>query len=270
MAKKKASPKRRASGTLATIDPICGSAEWSQVLLKALDCILVLSHLADEKTRRRIGPEKVNQHTRRELESFETLCDRIETSDLSDEIVRSWRAAARSAHTDRSAGAESAHCSCCKHVVRWQHLLWEADGPTGWGVGKAAAIARGFDDAQVRSIRAAVEHERDVMGSTSDAKTKHHRSHERGEAVAKLIGALTLHHRYADGDFLNTEPVGNNQLARLARVDQWTASKFFKKQFGGHLGYKRTCADAAQLAKKLKLLNQEFSPRQLRRRLHHS
>jgi hypothetical protein len=44
----------------------------------------------------------------------------------------------------------------------------------------------------------------------------------RGEAEAKLIAALTKHHQYADGSCLNLEPVGNNELARIAEVSEST------------------------------------------------
>jgi hypothetical protein len=86
------------------------------------------------------------------------------------------------------------------------------------------------------------------------------RSTEKGEGRAKLIAALTKHHDYANGSCLNLKPIGNNQLARLAGVDQATASVFFKRKFKGHGKYKAACADARQLATALKLLNGEFSP----------
>lgn len=90
--------------------------------------------------------------------------------------------------------------------------------------------------------------------------TKPKRSTERGEGRAKLIAALTKHHQYADGGCLNLEPIGNNALARLADVDQATASAFFKQEFKGHAKYKAACADATLLASALKMLNGEFSP----------
>ncbi|MCK6454938.1 MAG: hypothetical protein L6Q92_00200 [Phycisphaerae bacterium] len=96
--------------------------------------------------------------------------------------------------------------------------------------------------------------------SDDSSPTKAKRSTERGEGRAKLIAALTKHHRYADGSCLNLDPIGNNELARLADVDQATASAFFKQQFNGHGKYKAACADAAQLAAALKLLNGEFAP----------
>ena len=89
------------------------------------------------------------------------------------------------------------------------------------------------------------------------------RSTERGEGREKLIAALTKHHRYGDGGCLNPEPVGNNELARLADVEQSTASEFFKREFQGHAKYKALCRDAGRLAAALKLLNNEFAPHDL-------
>jgi hypothetical protein len=89
------------------------------------------------------------------------------------------------------------------------------------------------------------------------------RSTERGEGREKLIAALTKHHRYADGGCLNTEPINNNELARLAGVDKATASAFFKAKFRGHAKYRAACRDAGRLADALKVLNGEFSPHDL-------
>jgi hypothetical protein len=89
------------------------------------------------------------------------------------------------------------------------------------------------------------------------------RSTERGEGQRKLTAALTKHHRYSDGGCLNMAPIGNNALARLAEVDQATASAFFKQHFDGHSKYRQTCADKGLLIASLKLLNGEFSPHHL-------
>jgi hypothetical protein len=90
--------------------------------------------------------------------------------------------------------------------------------------------------------------------------TKAKRSTERGEGLAKLVAALTMHHNYADGSCLNLEHIGNNELARMADVSISTASAFFKKQFDGHSKYRAICTDVTRLVAALKLLNQEFSP----------
>jgi hypothetical protein len=92
---------------------------------------------------------------------------------------------------------------------------------------------------------------------------KSKRSTERGEGRTKLIGALTKHHKYADGSCLNLEPIGNNDLAKAADVSPSTASAFFNNEFRGHTKYKALCRDAGRLAAALKLLNNEFSPHNL-------
>jgi hypothetical protein len=97
--------------------------------------------------------------------------------------------------------------------------------------------------------------------STGNEKPKPKKSTQPGEAHAKLVAALTMHHRYADGGALNLDPIGNNELARLAGVDPSTASKFFTDQFEGLARYKRLCLKAAELAYALKLLNGEVAPK---------
>ena len=99
-------------------------------------------------------------------------------------------------------------------------------------------------------------------GATS-TPTKAKRSTERGEGRAKLIAALTKHHKYADGSCLNLEPVGNNNLGRLVEVSESTASRFFKKEFKGHSKYRALCNNAPLLAAALKALNGEFRPHEL-------
>jgi hypothetical protein len=89
------------------------------------------------------------------------------------------------------------------------------------------------------------------------------RSTTRGEGRDKLIAALTKYHQYADGGCLTTEPVGNNELAKLAGVSPSTASAFFNNEFQGHTKYKALCRDAGRLAAALKLLNNEFAPHNL-------
>ena len=90
--------------------------------------------------------------------------------------------------------------------------------------------------------------------------TKAKRSTVRGEGQIKLIAALTLHHKYADGGSLNLNPICNNKLARLASVSKATASGFFVKHFGAHINYQRICQCTPRLVEKLKSFNQDFSP----------
>ena len=99
-----------------------------------------------------------------------------------------------------------------------------------------------------------------ATGATPGAK-KAKRSTERGEGREKLIAALTKHHKYADDGCLNLDPIGNNELARLATVSDSTASSFFKKKFGGHTKYRTFyCRDAGRLVAAIKQLRQEYSP----------
>jgi hypothetical protein len=111
-----------------------------------------------------------------------------------------------------------------------------------------------------------------INGSRSNGGTsnpvKPKRSTTKGEARVKLIAALTTHHKYADGGCLNLTPIGNNELARLAKVSDSTASAFFNREFnGGNSGglekYQAHCRDSTRLVGALKLLNQEFSPHHL-------
>ncbi len=99
--------------------------------------------------------------------------------------------------------------------------------------------------------------------------TKPKRSTERGEGRAKLIAALTNHHKYADGGCMHLEPIGVNELARQVDVSNSTASDFFNKEFGGperehgHARYKVVCRDSGSLVDSIKLLRGEFSPHNL-------
>jgi hypothetical protein len=86
------------------------------------------------------------------------------------------------------------------------------------------------------------------------------RSTVNDEAKAKLIAALTKHHQYADGGSLNLEPIGNNELARQAKVSKSTVSDFFRKKFKGYTKYKALCRDAYRLTMALRMLNDEFAP----------
>lgn len=83
----------------------------------------------------------------------------------------------------------------------------------------------------------------------SGSRTRAKKSTNRGDGQAKLVGALKLHHQYANKSCLNLEPIGNNELARLAEVDRSTASAFMKKHFGGHDKYRWICVnDSARLS----------------------
>ncbi len=94
------------------------------------------------------------------------------------------------------------------------------------------------------------------------------RSTARGEGRDKCIAVLTKHHEYADGGCLNMEPIGNNELARLAEVSPSTATAFFNNEFNGrnrrgYAKYRVICRDAGRLTDSLKALRGEFSPHEL-------
>lgn len=107
------------------------------------------------------------------------------------------------------------------------------------------------------------------FSSNSDTSKKRERRTKPGGGRTKLIAALTKHHEYANGGCLNLEPIGNNQLARLAVVANSTAKDFFDKEFGGpdakdgHAKYEIVCQNPGRLADSLKALNGEFSPHEL-------
>lgn len=118
---------------------------------------------------------------------------------------------------------------------------------------KAEKLKKGEGDGENITVE-----EGNIAALKTRVKVK--KSTAKGDAQPKIIAVLTKHHKYADDSCLNLEPIGNNELARQAGVSESTTSAFFKKEFKGHLKYKRTCSDATQLVTALKLLNQEFSP----------
>ena len=113
-------------------------------------------------------------------------------------------------------------------------------------------------------------------GTVGSAKGRGKRSTAKGDAQAKIIAALTLHHEYQDGSCLNQSPIGSNELARAAHVTGSTASKFFNDKWGkkingkkknGHRRYQTICQSSANLIASLKLLNGDFIPNILLNRL---
>ncbi len=96
-----------------------------------------------------------------------------------------------------------------------------------------------------------------AVAETSRKKAK--KSTQKGEGREKLIGALTKHHKFAEG-CLNWEPIGNNELARMAGVEESSASEFFKKYFDGHGNYKILCVrNHEKVLVVLKSLNDDYS-----------
>lgn len=99
-------------------------------------------------------------------------------------------------------------------------------------------------------------------GGKDGKARRNKRSTVQNEGRDKLIAGLTQHHQWADGGCLNFEAVGVRELAKKCKVEPSTSSAFFKKDFGGHLAYRRICHDAVELSTSLKLLNGGFSPRE--------
>lgn len=100
----------------------------------------------------------------------------------------------------------------------------------------------------------------EVTENNQPKSVRKKRSTQKGEGRIKLIAALTKHHQYADGSCLNEEPIGNNALARMAKVSPASATAFFKKEFGGLEQYKKRCSNRESLIVSLKMLNSEFTP----------
>jgi hypothetical protein len=157
-------------------------------------------------------------------------------------------------------------------LVLWSLIVFETLQGSAWlsridGVTETTALRFNPFAASVETLKRLIAHKECLEAErrsdpppavTTEPAPK--RSTERGEGRAKLIAALTKHHRYADGSFLNLEPIGNNKLAKAAGVSPATASSFFNDKFQGHTKYKGLCRDAGNLTAALKLLNDEFAP----------
>ena len=101
-------------------------------------------------------------------------------------------------------------------------------------------------------------------GDEARPQVRPKKSTSKGDAQDKLIAALSHHHKYEANETnlpcIHLDPVGNNELARLAGVDKATASTFFKKAFKGYSKYRQICRDGARLAYYLKSLRGEVYP----------
>lgn len=96
-------------------------------------------------------------------------------------------------------------------------------------------------------------------------KKKYKKSSEQKDTGAKqkIIAALLNWHRYESGSVLNDEPVGVNELGSLSGTSGSSATRFFKKQFGGYKKYKWQCRNRSTLQSALGLLNGDFPPAML-------
>lgn len=83
----------------------------------------------------------------------------------------------------------------------------------------------------------------------------------RGESQTKLEAALTAHHRYSCGACQNYEPIGATALAKLAGLGpgaKSSASRLFRKWFGGYSEYKAACFRRDGLLLKLRVINRDI------------
>ena len=97
----------------------------------------------------------------------------------------------------------------------------------------------------------------------TERRTRSKQSTQNGDARVKLIAALSRHHGYVGSSCTNKTAIGNNKLAEMARVSKSTASAFIAKQFGGRDKYQIACRQPGVLIASLKLLNQDFAPKEL-------
>lgn len=120
------------------------------------------------------------------------------------------------------------------------------------------------------SIHTTVMHLQDKTTHPSDPKDETYRSGkqkkkstQKGEAKAKLLAGLLKYHNYSDGSCLVLEPVGNNELAKIAKVSTASASRFFEVTFGGYKQYAKRCQDIQLLVTHLRILSGDLRPREL-------
>jgi hypothetical protein len=167
------------------------------------------------------------------------------------------------------------------HAAATLNLCRMSDGPStaGQAVITWLCSAKGISPREASydtTVEAAIDiltkHARE-SASRSSSSPKPRRTTKprtgRTDIECMLIAALTKHHNYSNGELLNHEPIGNNELAKLAGVAKSSASAFFKKRFHGHSRYKIVCRDKERLIAKLTNLNDEnsqttlFNPDQL-------
>jgi len=145
---------------------------------------------------------------------------------------------------------------CCSAPAQWKQQVRS--------VMEASLRSEEDDYASVR--RGLVELQK-LLGGGSGTENgdvvRKKKSTQPGEAREKLIAALTLHHRYADGGILNSEPISNRALASKAGVAVSSVTNFMnwafdKGQKGGRNRYLAACRDCARLSAHLRRLNGEM------------
>lgn len=145
---------------------------------------------------------------------------------------------------------------CCSTPAQWKQQVRSV----------MEASLRSEEDDCASTRRGLVEL-RQLLGGGSGTENgdvvRKKKSTQPGEAREKLIAALTLHHRYADGGILNSEPISNRALASKAGVAVSSVTNFMnwafdKGQKGGRNRYLAACRDCARLSAHLRRLNGEM------------
>ncbi len=80
-----------------------------------------------------------------------------------------------------------------------------------------------------------------------------------------IVAALNKHHRYDHDEPLHIVPIVVSEVARQLDIGKASVSRFFKREFGSHKDYKRSCVDEQKLRADLKALNREYTPKSLRK-----
>jgi hypothetical protein len=154
-----------------------------------------------------------------------------------------------------------------KRIVAWpdlESLLAEIDLETARAQGtRNQAKSHRLPDSTVIPSTTGAESDDNPPGVAEVRPVSRKRSTEKGEALVKIVAALTKHHDYDSGSSLKLTPVGVNELARTAKVSASTVSHFFKTRFEGYTKYRAVCRDGGRLADSIKALNGEFSPHDL-------
>ncbi|HCK52835.1 MAG TPA: hypothetical protein DIC23_06425 [Planctomycetaceae bacterium] len=141
-----------------------------------------------------------------------------------------------------------------------------SEGLVQAGIFKAASMILADS---VRGWAETIEAEEPSQRQKTEVRNK--KSTNKGDAQTKIIGALSAHHQFDGGECLNLEPIGSNELARLAEVSKSSASLFFQKQFAaehptsgeGRRKYREACRSSYKLSLEIKRIRDELIPTEL-------
>jgi hypothetical protein len=112
------------------------------------------------------------------------------------------------------------------------------------------------------------QHEGDSADRLSRRRKKQSREPQiENDCETKFIGGLTAHHEYSNGICDNYDPVVLRKFHEDAKISSGSASKYFKKHFGGHKQYASACRRREPLCSKLQELNND-APTRMRKLIH--